>query len=214
MNSKLKIADRKDSAKPTGAVLSCAVGFFFSFRIVVSLVSVRVFGTDARMGAELNLALSYCVLLVVAFCSFGEVRQTFGSMVRLWSIRWVLLFLVFSCCSLSWSSTESSSSAVAYWCGLAGDVAIVVLLLRASGVSDVAIALMQGFIWSSCCLALVAWVMPVQSDLRLGDEDFFNTNQIGYACAFGFFLAQYLHATEQGTGHSLCFFLGSRFFVA
>jgi exopolysaccharide production protein ExoQ len=208
MNSKLKIADRRDSAKPTGAVVSFAVGFFFSFRIVVSLVSVRVFGTDARTGAELSLALSFCVLLVVAFCSLGEVSQRFGSMVRLLSIRWVLLFLGFSCCSLSWSSTESLSSAVAYWCGLAGDVAIVILLLRADDVTDVAIALMQGFVWSSCCLALVAWVMPVQSDLRLGDEDFFNTNQIGYVCAFGFFLAQYLQRSRAGNWLFALFVLG------
>jgi exopolysaccharide production protein ExoQ len=208
MNSKLKIADRKDSAKPTGAVVPFAVGFFFSFRIAISLVSVRVFGTDARTGAELSLVLSFCMLLVVAFCSFGQVRQTFGSMVRLWSIRWVLLFLLFSCCSLSWSSTESLSSAVAYWCGLAGDVAIVVMLLRGNDVTAVAGALMQGFVWSSCCLALVAWLMPVQHDLRLGDEDFFNTNQIGYVCAFGFFLAQYLQRSKAGNWFFAALFLG------
>src|ERR1700731_1477009 len=172
MNPRPSTSDGAISANPTGVGLSFAVGFFFSFRIVVSLFSVRVLGTDARTGAELGLALNFLLLLVVAFYSLGEVRQTFGSMARLWSIRWVLLFLLFSCCSLSWSSTESLSSAVAYWCGLAADVAIVVLLLRADAVTDVAIALMKGFVWSSCCLALVAWVMPAQSDLRLGDEDF------------------------------------------
>jgi exopolysaccharide production protein ExoQ len=209
MNTQLNIAvDRDDSAKPTGAALPFAVGFFFSFRIVVSLFSVRVLGTDARTGAELSLALGFCVLLVVAFCSLGEVRQTFRSMMRLWSIRWVLLFLLFSCCSLSWSSTESLSAAVAYWCGLAGDIAIVVLLLRADDVTNVAIALMKGFIWSSCCLALVAWTMPVQSDLRLGDEDFFNTNQIGYVCAFAFFLAQYLQRSKAGNWLFAAFVLG------
>src|SRR5579859_1174740 len=192
MNVELSITDREDFAKPAGSVLCVAVGFFFSSRIVVSLLSVRVFGTDARTGSELSLALSFLVLLVVGFCSLGEVRQTFKSMVRLWSIRWVLLFLLFSSCSLIWSSTESLSSAVSYWCGLAGDVAIMVLLLRAHGVTGVAVSLMKGFVWSSCCLALVAWVMPVQPDLRLGDEEFFNTNQIGYVCAFAFFLAQYL----------------------
>jgi exopolysaccharide production protein ExoQ len=208
MHSELSIADREGSAKPTGAVLCFTVGFFFSFRIVVTLLSVRVLGTDARTGAELSLALSFPVLLVVAFCSLGEVRQTFGSMVRLWSIRWVLLFLLFSCCSLSWSSTESLSAAVAYWCGLAVDVGLVVLLLRANAVTGVAIALMKGFLCSSCCLALVAWVMPVQSDLRLGDEDFFNTNQIGYVCAFAFFLAQYLMRSKAGNWSFAALFLG------
>jgi exopolysaccharide production protein ExoQ len=208
MNSRISIADRATSAKPTGAVPCFAVGFFFSFRIVISLFSVRVLGTDARTGAELGLALNVLLLLVVAFCSLGEVRHTFGSMLRLWSIRWVLLFILFSGCSLIWSSTESLPAAVGYWCGLVGDVAIVVLLLRANPVTDVAIALMKGFVWSSCCLALVAWVMPAQSDLRLGDEDFFNANQIGYVCAFAFFLAQYLLRSKAGNWFFAAFFLG------
>jgi exopolysaccharide production protein ExoQ len=116
--------------------------------------------------------------------------------------------LLFSCSSLIWSSTESLPSAVAYWCGLAGDVTIVVLLLRADPVTDVASALMKGFVSSSCCLALVAWVMPVQSDLRLGDEDFFNANQIGNVCAFAFFLAQYLLRSKAGNWFFAAFFLG------
>jgi exopolysaccharide production protein ExoQ len=68
--------------------------------------------------------------------------------------------------------------------------------------------LMKGFICSSCGLALVAWVMPAQSDLRLGDEDFFNTNQIGYVCAFAFFLAQYLQRSRAGNWLFAAFFLG------
>jgi len=208
MNSRLSIADYATSAEPTGAGLSFAVGFFFSFRIVISLFSVRVLGTDARTGAELGLALNLLLLLLVAFCYLGEVRHPFRSMVRLWSIRWVFLFLLFSCCSLIWSSTASLSSAVAYWCGLACDVAIVLLLLRANPVTDIAIALMKGFVWSSCCLAILAWVMPAQSDLRLGDEDFFNTNQIGYICAFAFFLAQYLLRSNAGRWSVATFLLG------
>jgi O-antigen ligase len=40
--------------------------------------------------------------------------------------------------------------------------------------------------------------MPAQSDLRLGDEDFFNTNQIGNLCAVAIFLAQYLMRRKEG----------------
>jgi exopolysaccharide production protein ExoQ len=52
--------------------------------------------------------------------------------------------------------------------------------------------MMKGFIWSSCILALIAWIMPAQSDLRLGDEQFFNTNEIGNLCAIAIFFAQFL----------------------
>ena len=47
-------------------------------------------------------------------------------------------------------------------------------------------------------MALVAWLMPAQSDLRLGDEELLGPNQIGYVCAFAFFLAQYLMRKKKG----------------
>ena len=40
--------------------------------------------------------------------------------------------------------------------------------------------------------------MPAQPDLRLGDEEFFNTNQIGNLCAFAILLAQYLMRRKDG----------------
>jgi hypothetical protein len=51
---------------------------------------------------------------------------------------------------------------------------------------------MKGFIWGACTVAVIAWLMPAQSDLRLGDDELLGPNQIGYACAFAFFFAQYL----------------------
>jgi O-antigen ligase len=51
---------------------------------------------------------------------------------------------------------------------------------------------MNGYIWGSCAIAAIAWMIPSQSDLRLGDEELLGPNQIGYACAFAFFLAQFL----------------------
>jgi O-antigen ligase len=81
---------------------------------------------------------------------------------------------------------------------MAADVAIVVLLLHAGSVTEISHSLMKGFIWSTCCLALVAWIMPMQPDLRLGDEEFFNTNQIGNLCAFAVLLAQYLMRRKHG----------------
>jgi exopolysaccharide production protein ExoQ len=182
--------------RPTG--IAFAVGFFFSFRIIIVLFSVRVLGTAPSAGAELSLVLDLLLLLLACFHSLGYAHRTFDSMLRLSSIRWVLAFLGFSFCSLAWSATVSPPTSAAYWCGLAIDVAIVVVLLRAGSVTGVSQSLMKGFIVSACCLALIAWIMPGPNDLRLGDEDFFNTNQIGNLCAIAIFLGQYLSRRKAG----------------
>ena len=60
---------------------------------------------------------------------------------------------------------------------------------------------MKGYVWGACAIAAIAWMLPSQSDLRLGDEEFLGPNQIGYACAFAFFFAQYLmRRKEKGFG--------------
>ena len=178
--------------------LPFVIGFFFSFRVATVLFSVRVLGTDPSTGAEIDVALNFVLLVLVCFHSLGYVNNSLSSMLRLSTIRWVLAFLILSCCSLAWSETVSLPTSVAYWCGMATDVAMVVLLLRAGSVAEVSDSIMKGFIVSVCCLALIAWLMPVQSDLRLGDEEFFNTNQIGNLCAFAIFLAQYLMRSKKG----------------
>jgi exopolysaccharide production protein ExoQ len=183
-------------AQATG--LAFAVGFFFSFRILIVYLSVRVLGTPPRAGAELNLVLDLLLLLLVCFRSLGPAQRTFGSMVGLSSIRWVIAFLVFSFCSLAWSATVSLPTSIAYWCGLAADVAVVVVLLRAGSVTRISHSLLKGFVVSACCLAIIAWIMPGPADLRLGDEEFFNTNQIGNLCATAIFLAQYLSRRKAG----------------
>lgn len=178
--------------------MAFAVGFFFSFRTAVVFFSVRVLGMTARAGAEMVLVLDALLLALVCFHSLGFGKRTFRSMLRLATVRWVVVFLVFSLCSLAWSATVSLTTSIAYWCGVATDVAIVVLLLRAGSLTGVSQSLMRGFVLSACCLAAVAWIMPSQPDLRLGDEDFFNANQIGNLCAMAIFLAQYLMRWRAG----------------
>ena len=198
MDTITALEGKTDSKGVQATWLAFAVGFFFSFRIVVGLLSVRVLGTAPRAGSELNLALELLMLLLVCFYSLGYKQRTFGSMLRLSSVRWVFAFLIFSFCSLAWSATVSLPTSVAYWCGIAADVAMVVLLLRAGSVSGVSHSLMKGFVLSACCLAVIAWIMPGQADLRLGDEELFNTNQIGNLCATAIFLAQYLTRRKAG----------------
>jgi len=57
---------------------------------------------------------------------------------------------------------------------------------------------MKGFVWGACCIALIAWMMPTQYDLRLGNGDFFNSNTVADICAFAFFYSQYLLRRNEG----------------
>ncbi len=187
-----------DLQPPASSAMAFAIGFYFSFRAVIPLFSVRILGTEARTGAEVSLALTFFLLGLVCFHSLGPGSRSWRSLLALPSSRWVLSFLAFSFCSLAWSETVSLSTSLVYWCGMAADVAIVALLLRTGSTTGVSHSLMKGFVWSTCCLALIAWIMPAQPDLRLGDEEFFNTNQIGNLCAFAILLAQYLMRRKDG----------------
>jgi O-antigen ligase len=174
------------------------VGFYFSFRAAIVLIAVRVFLLEPQTGAAAALAADFALLLVVAFQAMGRATHSLRWMLRQTTFRWVIAFLIFAGCSLVWSATVSKSASFLYWCGVAADVAIVALTLRTSPVEGVAHSLMRGFIWSTCVLALIAWIMPTQPDLRLGDMEFFNTNQIGNLCAFAILLAQYLMCRKDG----------------
>lgn len=185
------------SESPTGAV-PCAVGFYFAFRTMAVLVSVRIFGTEPQTGTAINIAVDFSLLLATAFYSVGNTRYPFRQMAKLPGVRWALLFLGFSCCSLLWSSTASLPNSIAYWCAMAADFMIVAMLLRTGPLTEVSDSLMRGFIWGACTVALIAWLMPAQSDLRLGDEELLGPNQIGYLCAFAFFFAQYLMRKKRG----------------
>jgi exopolysaccharide production protein ExoQ len=178
--------------------IAFAVGFFFSFRLCIVLISARLLGFEPGTGTALALGLDLLLFGLVCFDSVGAGQRARGSTLQLPAVRWVLLFLAFSGASLLWSESASLQTSVAYWFGLVVDVGSVILLLHSSSGTDDCYAMMKGFVWSSCLLALVAWLMPTASDLRLGDEQFFNTNEIGNLCAFAVFFAQYLTRQKQG----------------
>jgi exopolysaccharide production protein ExoQ len=190
--------ESRDFVESSTNGLSFVVGFFFSFRLLIVLLSVRVFGTDPQVGVGASLAINFSLLIIVAFFSSGGANHPFSIVAPVASLRWALAFLGFSCCSLLWSSTASLPAAIAYWCAMAADVAIIVLLLRRDSVQPVAKSLMKGYVWGACVIAIIAWVLPQQSDLRLGDEELLGPNQIGYACAFALFFAQYLIRALEG----------------
>ncbi len=182
------------SARP----LATLVGFYFAFRLVFVLLATRVFFRDPQDGATVSLACNYLLLAAAAFCGMGPARRTLRSIFHLPSVRWVVVFLGFSGVSLLWSVTASLPAAAAFWCAMVADTAIVILLLRDGPLDSVVNSLMRGYIWGGCAIALLAWLLPAQSDLRLGDEQFLGPNQIGWACAFAFFCAQYLMRKKDG----------------
>lgn len=173
-------------------LLPAVIGFFLAFRTITVLASARLLGADPELGTAANVGFGALLLAVVAFSTFADQRQASVPILRAAPARWVLLFLGFSCCSLIWSSTVSLPNSIAYWCAMVCDVLMMVLLLQAKSLDQAAESLMHGFVWGACAVALTAWIMPAESDLRLGDEELLGPNQIGYVCGLAFFFAQYL----------------------
>jgi O-antigen ligase len=174
------------------------VGFYFSFRTAIVLIVARAFLLEPQVGAAAALALNLLLLIVVAFQCAGTAAQPLRSLARVSTVRWVFVYLAFAACSFAWTGAVSVPSSFLYWCGLVADVLTVLLMLRTAPVEAVAHSVLKGFIASTCVLATVAWLMPAQADLRLGDPDYFNTNQIGNLCAFAVLLAQYLVSRKDG----------------
>jgi exopolysaccharide production protein ExoQ len=192
MPSDIRTLESGDLAAASGHVLASVAGFCFAFGSFILVLAVHLLGTDPRTGTGINLGLDYFLLIVVGFCTLGPAHMPIREMARLASVRWALFFLGFSGLSLVWSSSASLSTSIAYWCAMAAEAAIVVMLFRVNSTEDASAALMRGYVWGACSVALIAWIMPAQSDLRLGDEELFGANSIGYICGFAFFFAQYL----------------------
>jgi exopolysaccharide production protein ExoQ len=179
---------RTMATKPFAAWL----GFYYSVRLLFPLLAVRVLRLDPQDGVAVSLVLNFGFLAMAALEALGKAPRTLRSTLRLPCVPWVVAFTFVSGISLIWTAAASWSAAAAFWCAMAADSLIVLLLLRDEMADAVADSLMRGYIWGSCTIALVAWLLPRQSDLRLGDEELLGPNQIGWACAFAFFLAQYL----------------------
>lgn len=199
-NSGARAFETYEATAPPATFLPALVGFFFSFRLIIVLLAVRIFDIDPQTGAGISLAINFLLLGVVAFHSFGSVPITSVSLSRLPCAFWVFLFLGFSGCSLFWSFAASLPAAVVLWCAMAADTAIVILLLRTGPIAEVSSALMRGYVYATCFIALVGWILPAESDSRLGDEKLLGPNAFGYACAFAIFLAEYLILVSRDRG--------------
>lgn len=180
---------RADSAI---SIFAGAVGFFFAFRAVIVLLMVRVFLAEPQTGAALTLALNYLLVIAAAAVSVGPARLSLPAMLRVDPMRWVMAFLMLAGLSMLWTQAASLAAAAAYWCGMAADLLVILLLARVCSARDIVLSLAKGYVWGACTFAAIAWLLPAQSDLRLGDEELLGPNQIAFICAFAIFLAQYL----------------------
>jgi len=177
-------------AAPVLEALPVVAGFFFAFRTIAGLLAARLLGADPATGTAAGIGFEFLLLAAVIFSADAPERRSRLLNLSFPAARWVLVFLGFSCCSLLWSATASLGDSSVYWCAIASDVAITAVLFRARPVGPTADSLMQGYVWGALAVALVAWVLPAQSDLRLGDEELLGPNQIGYVCAMGCLFAQ------------------------
>ncbi len=169
--------------------IASVAGFYFAARLSLTYL---FFQSDPQLGAMVGLSLNLFALMVVAFCSFGPPAEGQPSLWRISCLQWVVTFLAFSLLSLLWGEAYSLLIALAYWCGFAADVAIVLLVSRTIALEYSAVQLMQGYVVGACFIGCVMWGSPTMRDLRPGNDEFFSPNAIGFTCAFGIFFAQFL----------------------
>ncbi|AFL87508.1 lipid A core-O-antigen ligase-like enyme [Terriglobus roseus DSM 18391] len=196
-NGQYGVMDAAASGERT-APLSSVTGCYFALRLFYVLIAVRIFGSTAQAGVTASLACNYALLGLALFALPTHRAQPHLGATRL--SRIVCAYLLLTGVSLLWSVTASLAAATAFWGAMVADVAIVALQLRGNTPDVVARSLMGWFVRGASVIAVFAWLMPAQSDLRLGDEELLGPNQIGWLCGFGFFFAQYLLLRKQG-GH-------------
>lgn len=173
----------------SGSGTAFVLGFFFAFRLAITILMMGLLGADSQAGSAARLGLGFLLFAVVCFTSLGALPKW---LLRAPTVRWVLLYLAFSGSSLLWGETASAPVSALYWCSTVVDVVMVLFLLRQGEVAQITSSLMKGFIWGAVGIAWIAWMMPTQYDLRLGDEVYFNSNSICNVCVFAVFFCQYL----------------------
>ena len=148
---------RLEIAAPPGRFLAASVGCYFAFRYATEYL---FFQSSPRAGAAFSVALNLLFFAVVLFHSLGAAPNTLRATVRVPAFRAVIAFLLVALCSLVWSATVSVGVAFAYWCGVAADVGMVVLLLRNGPAEPISASLMKGYVWGALLIAVITWLSP------------------------------------------------------
>ena len=171
-----------------------AVGFYFVFRVCLTFLffqSNPVAGTIASI--LIDLALLYGAVMYTASSKVHPGH----SLLQISPLCWIFALLAFSLISVLWTGAESVVAALAYWVGMATDIAIVLLLVRPGDAQRPVEAIMKGFVWGAVAVGLVAWCSPAAEDLRLGNDLYLHPNTLGLEIALATLIAQYL--AQRGT---------------
>jgi exopolysaccharide production protein ExoQ len=179
--------------RETVLLLPGCVGFYLAAHLCITYL---FFQAEPQTGAMVAFALQSALVAATAFYSFGPGHERLGAMVRTPPLLWVLGFLAVGLCSLTWSATVSLPVAVGYWIELAGQVVMIVLVLRAGPAEAVVASVARGYMAGASLIALITWLSPTMEDLRPGNNDFFSPNAIGFTCALAIYLLQYLTRRE------------------
>ena len=198
---------RSSSEPGSFSLLAALAGFLFCTRVAFALVSARWLNMGSEPGVLAGFFVALAILVAALGNALGETSQPVAWTLTLRPVRWVLLYLAFSGCSLLWSAADSAGSSALYWGALLCDVATVMIVVRGSGVAVASSSLLKGFIAGSCVIAMVAWIMPAAADLRLGDADYLNTNQIGNACALAALMCSLLSTRNERIWRVIPWFL-------
>ena len=177
---------------PDFSLLAACAGFLFSARAVFALVTASWLNLGSEPGVLAGFIVAVILAVMAVVNALGRTSHPVLCAFNIRPVRWVLIYLAFAGCSLLWSVSNTAGSSAVYWCALAWDVTTVLILVRASGSAGAGHSLLKGFIAGSCVLAVIAWAMPAAEDLRLGDLDYFNTNQIGNLCALSVLMCSLL----------------------
>jgi len=169
------------------------IGFIFAFR---ACFTVLWFTEEPQQGAIVSVALSFTLLTAAVLSTMGSTPSIPTSCFRNPTLRWIAAFLGLNFISLLWTAGPLDAAA-SYWGQWVADVATIWFILRDGTAEDRANAVMKGFIWGACLVAVVAWSLPALPDLRLGDEVYFHPNYIAMICVFGALMA--LHLAHQET---------------
>jgi exopolysaccharide production protein ExoQ len=181
-------ASATDKTRSTFLLLPGLIGFIFAFRVCLTILW---FQDEPQQASILSVALSFTLLIAAGLFPIGEAPSAPTACFRTLTVRLSATFLALALLSILWSPAPLSASA-GYWCSWAADVATVWLILRNGPPEASATALMKGFVWGSCLVALVAWSLPATRDLRLGDEDYLHPNALGFLFSIATLLASYL----------------------
>jgi exopolysaccharide production protein ExoQ len=168
------------------------IGFVFAFR---TCMTVLWFQDEPQQGAIASVALSFTLLTAAALSTIGSTPSIPTSCFRTPTLRWIAAFLGLNLISLLWTAGPLDAAA-SYWAAWIADVATIWFILRDGSAEHTSNAIMKGFIWGACLVAIVAWSLPAMPDLRLGDELYFHPNFIGMICVFGTLMALYLAHQE------------------